>query len=305
MPSARRSGCPDVTGINPDESLLSGPDSKAGRLQRALLDRLAVHEREGTLPTSGRFLFYELVQAGVIGKAATGKRRADQDMTDALAALREAVVIPWDWITDETRKLTLWETAKSVADYVLAQVKYASLDPWASGDEPAPLILCESRSLSGALRDTAALYCCPIGSTNGQTRGFLVTKVARTLREGQRVLYLGDWDWCGRQIEQHSYRTLAAHNPVSVTWERLALTPEQIETYDLPVIQKPDRRYRPPRSFDAVETEALGQARIVAALTARLDELLPEPLADVHERERAQRREVRDRLRDLLGDTDE
>jgi hypothetical protein len=58
---------------------LSATHTKTGRLQRELLDRLRVHERDGTLPTSNRFLFYELVQAGVVSKHATGKRRPDQD----------------------------------------------------------------------------------------------------------------------------------------------------------------------------------------------------------------------------------
>lgn len=73
------------------EALLSRPDSKAGRLQRALLARLAAHQREGTLPTSNRFLFYELVGKLIDGevlvsKRPTGKRRADQDLIDASLA---------------------------------------------------------------------------------------------------------------------------------------------------------------------------------------------------------------------------
>ena len=47
----------------------------------------------------------------------------------------------------------------------------------------------------------------------------------------------------------------------------------------------------------AVETEALGQANIVAALRARLDELMPEPLADVLERQDQQRARVAAELR--------
>jgi hypothetical protein len=41
---------------------LSPAHTAKGRLQRALLDLLRVHEREGTLPTSALFLFYELGQ---------------------------------------------------------------------------------------------------------------------------------------------------------------------------------------------------------------------------------------------------
>ncbi len=58
-----------------DEAGLSRADSAKGRLQRAVLERLHVHEREGTLPTSTRFLFYELVQLGVVSKTNLGKKR--------------------------------------------------------------------------------------------------------------------------------------------------------------------------------------------------------------------------------------
>ena len=157
-------------------------DSKAVRLRSALLDRLHVHQRERMLHTSARFLYYELVQAGIVAKpkplGASG-RRSDQDMIDALTQLREKGLVPWDWIEDETRTLDEWQTAPTVAEYVTGAVAYATIDRW--NGQPAPLILCESRSLTGVLRGLAALYACPLASTNGQTRGFLVSKVAPTL----------------------------------------------------------------------------------------------------------------------------
>src|SRR5215470_6920044 len=51
------------------DAALSAPDSKAGKLQRACLALLQEHEREGMIPTNGRFLFYELEQRGVVPKA--------------------------------------------------------------------------------------------------------------------------------------------------------------------------------------------------------------------------------------------
>ena len=82
-------------------------------------------------------------------------------------------------------------------------------------------------------------------------------------------------------------------------WERLALTSQQVQDNDLLVISKPDYRYRPTRYYDAVETEAYGQANIIDAVCTRLDELLPQPLDDVLARESAQRDELRRRLADL------
>jgi hypothetical protein len=290
---------------------LSPAHTAKGRLQRALLQRLDVHEREGTLPTSARFLFYELVQAGIVPKVATGARRADQNTIDALTHLRDVGLVRWDWIIDETRELAAFRTAHSVAEYVADSVNNASLDRW--DGRPAPLILCESRSLAGALDDVAATYACPIASTNGQAKGFLVSKVAPTLTVNQRVLYLGDFDWCGGQIEAHTRGVLMEHRLFGETvisrsptlaeqtfpWERIALTAQQVEENDLPVISKPDRRYKPVRYFDAVETEAFGQANIVEAVRARLDELLPEPIDNVLEREQQQRADVAARLREL------
>lgn len=65
------------------------------------------------------------------------------------------------------------------------------------------------------------------------------------------------------------------------------------------VISKRDGRYNPARYYDAVETEAFGQARIVAAVRDRLDELMPEPLDDVLERQARQREQVAEQLRQL------
>jgi hypothetical protein len=87
---------------------LSSPGSKAERLQRAVLDLLRADEREGALPTPDRFLFYELVQAGVVDKRPTGERRPDQDVSEASFRLRDMGVVPWSWVVDETRELHAW-----------------------------------------------------------------------------------------------------------------------------------------------------------------------------------------------------
>jgi hypothetical protein len=82
-------------------------------------------------------------------------------------------------------------------------------------------------------------------------------------------------------------------------WERLALTREQVEQYDLPVIVKHDRRFADGGAHEAVETEALSQRIIVEIVRNRLEELLPEPLEHVQEREAAQRRAIEHLLSSL------
>jgi hypothetical protein len=263
--------------------------SKIGELRLALLELLNEHERDGALPTSSRFLFYELVQRGVLSKKSNGQRRPDQDLHVALTQLRESGEVPWDWIVDETRSLDDYRGASTIRQWMLDVLPQARLDPWA-GD--APLILTESRSLAGVLREFARDYAVLIAATNGQCGGFLHTEIAPILRLGQRVLYLGDLDLSGGQIEANTRRVLE-REVGELTWERLALTQAQVDQYDLPVIEKRDRRYSDGHPHEAVETEALSQSIIVEIVRDRLDQLLPEPLQSVHEREVRQRAKIR------------
>jgi hypothetical protein len=142
------------------------PDTKIGRLRRACLDKLREHERDGAIPTNGRFIFYELQQDGAAPKHylhADGSKRArppSQDVTDALMDLRKAGHIPWDWIVDETREITEWQSAADVQHYLLDRLAYARIDCW--GGEQAPLVICEARSTKDVLERIAHEYLAPI-----------------------------------------------------------------------------------------------------------------------------------------------
>jgi hypothetical protein len=118
------------------------------------------------------------------------------------------------------------------------------------------------------------------------------TEIAPSLgRPDDRVIYLGDWDLAGNQIEANTRHVLDEGGELQ--WERLALTKQQVHEHGLPIITKHDRRYKNGGSeHQAVETEASSQR----VLIERLDELLPEPLVRVQEREARQRRAVRKRI---------
>jgi hypothetical protein len=254
--------------------------SKAAALRAEIVKVLAEHERAGALPTSARFLYYELVVAAIISKVKTGARRTDQNMIDALTVLRESGEIPWEWIVDETRQLEDFSGAATIRDRVLDSLRYARLNPWR---ERIPLILTESRSLAGVLRALIAEYAVRIASTNGQTAGFLHNEIAPMLRAGDDVLYLGDWDFAGGQIEANT-RSVLERVVGPLQWERLALTEEQVGRYDLMIIRKIDRRHKDGRELPSVETEALSQTIIVDIVRNRLRELLPESLKSVRAR---------------------
>ena len=61
------------------------PGWKAAALREAVHKLLLAHEERNELPTSNRFLFYELVQLGVLDKTKTRQtgRGDDQNRSDA------------------------------------------------------------------------------------------------------------------------------------------------------------------------------------------------------------------------------
>ncbi len=198
------------------------------------------------IPTNARFLYYELIQRGHVSKERAARtdgkigRRPDQIVHDALTDLREAGQVPWSSITDETRSLEDYTGyATSVNDGMLAHLPYVNLDLGAT--VPA-MILTESRSLAGTLRSVVQEYRARIASINGQCGGFLHTDIVPMMEPGDHVLYLGDWDWAGTQIEANTRRVLE-REVGGLQWERLALTEQQVIDYDLPRIIKRDRRY--------------------------------------------------------------
>jgi hypothetical protein len=276
--------------------------SKIENLRRQVMRLYEQHLAAAMIPTSIRFLFYELVAlkiiekqaSGVLRPGAVGQRRPDQDVIDAITDLRESGSIPWNAIVDETRSLDDYTGWPTVAEGLGAYLNVIELDPWRGA---APLILTESRSLAGVLRALMREYRVKIAPTNGQTNGFLRNDVAPKIRAATPVLYLGDWDFSGGHIEANTRRVLEQVCGRDLDWERLALTEAQVRdpVLNLAVIDKYDRRTK--TTHPSVETEALSQQVIVDIVRNRLEALLPRSLASVQEREDAERERLRRWLR--------
>jgi hypothetical protein len=270
------------------------PETKIGRLRTALYYLIEEHVADGTIPTSAPFLYYELIQRQIISKQRTGARRSDQDLSVALTDLRERGHVPWNYIVDETRSVEDFTGSASIAAEVIDRLGWFRIDPWGGW---VPLVLTESRSLAGVLRSIARRYAIRIASTNGQCGGFLHTDIVPLLTGATWVIYLGDLDLAGNDIEINTRRVLEREIGAVPQWQRLALTAAQVTDFNLPPIVKEDRRFKDGRPHEAVETEALSQGLLMDLLRRRLDEMLLEPLADVLEREEQERAALARRLR--------
>jgi hypothetical protein len=221
------------------------------------------------------------------------------DLSEALMDLRKSGRVPWAWLVDETRSLENYSGWSTISEWATTTVSHVRLSPWPSG---TPMILTESRSLAGALRALMREYCVNIAATGGQVGGFLHTDIGPALSPGDRVLYAGDYDFQGGQIEANTRRVLEEIIGGELNWTRIALTEEQVDRHDLRRLQieKPDRRFKPVRYHPAIETEALSQPVLVQIVRDVLDFLLPGPLEDVQVREAQQRERVHAVLRRMI-----
>jgi hypothetical protein len=282
--------------------------TKAAHLRRIALDYLHEKHEAGEIPTSIRFLFYEVEQRGLVSKekreikpGCRTARTHSQDFTDAITQLRERGAIPWSWIVDDGRSADDWSASfttvmAAVEDYA----ETARINPWVGEAVKLPVLITESRGVAGVLsRRTAYTYRVPVAGLGGQCRGFLETEVADLLRDpNTRVLYIGDADDCGDDIEANTRRVLERATGRTFgpdTWERLAITPQQVAELRRRGVQpilKRDRRYTDGNPHEAFEAEALGQSEIERIVRDRLDQLLPEPIETVQVRERRQREAV-------------
>ena len=218
----RRNGCPPIA-----------------RVREYVLQLYREHEKDDTLPTNGRFLFYEGEARGWWPKSWDRSGSPAGVVTLALTQLREEGVIPWGAIIDETREVEDFTGYTSVAEGTRRVLEQITLDRW-NGDPP--FLIMESRSLGGALREICTNYGVAFAATNGQVGGFLHTDVKPRLEADARVLYFGDFDLAGNDIEANTRRVLE-HEVGALRWERLMLTAAQVKRYKLPSITKTDNRF--------------------------------------------------------------
>jgi hypothetical protein len=175
---------------------------------------------------------------------------------------------------------------------MLDRLPEATVNPWG---EPSPLILCEDRGTAEVLEATAGAYSCPIAGTKGHANGFLRTVIAPQLLSGEGelrdVIYLGDLDRSGENIEANTRAVLEDAAPGWCgAWERVALTEDQAADLGLTPMFKRDGRDDKVRT--AFELQALGQARLGRMLRSVLDARIPEPLVSVREREDEERWQI-------------
>ncbi len=236
-----------------------------------------------------RHLFYRLLSQRVVTKKADYKK-----LIRIVKDLREEGVVPWDWIADRTRVVMRSKTWDGV-EAMLKETAILYRRDLMRGQPVALQIWAESDSIAAVIAQVADRYTVPVYVGRGFTsRGYLhqsAEEITSAIQTGKEVvvLHVGDYDPSGEHIYRDVFRTLKEYvlaayggvpvagirraladkvehdgwvdfNVKSLGFERLALTPQQIEEYDLQYAEVTNPESTHARGFTGrgtVEVEAL------------------------------------------------
>jgi hypothetical protein len=143
--------------------------------QRAILADLTAryqqHDREDTLPRSGRGIFYDLRPAGLghgvtYAKGAPGPMRANPAVVqEVLVLARRSGIIPERWVADarapDPITVASYDDADDFARLVAAEARAFRLDPQ-RGQPVHVEVWCEAEDLAARLARVAGPYGVPV-----------------------------------------------------------------------------------------------------------------------------------------------
>lgn len=249
-------------------ALLSMPNKRRRRTQAEMADLRAalVEIVKSEHPTTCRSVFYRLVSAGLIEK---DEREYQGTVIRLLTELRRSGWIPFNWISDGTRLRRKPRSFDSLADALDNTRDLYRRDLWNNQDAYVE-IWSEKEAIAGVLYGETAKWDVPLLTCKGYPSLSYLHAAAMEIaaqRKPAFLYYFGDWDPSGKNISETIERDLRAFAPkAEIHFERVGVTPEQIEAWNLPT--------RPTKKSDSRSKSFTGRSVEVDAIpTKKLREL--------------------------------
>ncbi len=185
-------------------------------------------------PMTVRQCFYRLVSQGVIRKT---EQEYNGTVVRSLTAMRKDGIVPWSWICDSARLVRRLQTYGSMEEMLRTTAECYRRALWHS--QPAYVeFWCEKDALGGLILEETIKWDVPLMIARGYSSHTFLNAVAEDLKvQGKPCLVymLSDWDPSGVDLARFVQRTLRDYAPdADITFERIAVTPEQIEQWQLP-----------------------------------------------------------------------
>ena len=245
-------------------------------------------------PISDRKVFYELLNDPPLRHASKpdSRFRNDKpsygDLTDMLTRMRIFGDIPMNAIGDETRPVTFWVAHRNVGQYIHGEVNEFLDGYWRDKLQSQPNhieLLIEKNTLAPMVARVAGRYGMPMTSGRGYAslppRYEMAQRFKASGKHKLVLLIVSDHDPDGAEIAHSFARSMRDDfNVQNIHAIKVALTPEQVGKYDLPVggqAKKKSANYKKFHALygdDVYEVEALRPADLQKIVQEAIDSVL-------------------------------
>jgi hypothetical protein len=219
-------------------------------------------------PMTVRQVFYQATVRGLVAKVEASYAKVQNDLT----LMRRAKELPYDWLADNTRWQRKPRTFDSVEDALNETAQFYRKNLWRDADCYVEIWL-EKDALSGVVLPVTSMYDVPLMVARGYASlSFLhsAAEYINGLDVPAHIYHLGDFDPSGVNAGEKIEETLREMAPdADITFERLAVTPEQIASWNLPT--------RPTKASDT-------RAKGFGDISVELDAIEPNRLREIVQR---------------------
>lgn len=250
----------------------SGTSTKKGRglgkatitLRETITEIIASDEGPWTV----RQLFYACTVRDAVEKSEAGYRRVQNQVL----LMRREKLIDYDDIADNTRWMRKPTTYDSLDAWVERSISTLRLDLWRDNDSRVEIWL-EKDALAGVIFDVTAKWHVPLMVTRGYSSESFAYSAAQAINDDHRtthIYYLGDFDPSGVNAAEDLEGRLRGFldDEDKLVFERIAVTPEQIENWRLPSrpTKTTDTRYQDFKKryagMESTELDAIEPSRL-------------------------------------------
>jgi hypothetical protein len=233
------------------------------------------HRREQILnivaemqPMTVRQVFYQATVRNLVDKTEAGYTKVQTD----LVLMRKSGELPYDWLADNTRWQRKPRTFGSIQQALEDTARLYRKSLWNDADCYVEIWL-EKDALAGVVYPVTSMYDVPLMVARGYASLSFLHNAAEyidTLDVPTYIYHLGDFDPSGIDAGRKIEDTLREMAPAAeLCFERIAVTPEQIESLKLPS--------RPTKTSDT-------RSKNFAAESVELDAIEPDMLRLLVER---------------------
>jgi len=248
-----------------------------GAIRRALYDTL-----EADHPATVRQVFYRLVSNGTIAKT---EAEYKQTVCRLLGEMRLSGEIPFGWIADNTRWMRKPTTYSSLDQALRHTAEAYRRSLWDTQDVYVEVWL-EKDALAGVLMEETKPWDVPLMVTRGYPSLSYLYEAAAQIRACHKpahLYYFGDYDPSGMDITRNVEQRLRQFAPAAeIHFERLAVTPNQIDAWQLPTrpTKRSDSRSK---GFEggSIEVDAIPPAQLRALARAHIERHIDQRALDV------------------------